>query len=313
MTPDRLLRWLLSFPFPGAVAAMQSGDLVITLEGEVLRFDGAWRAPDGQRIPCTLDDAPTPDDLHAEIRRGLAIARGITGASWERIEADCAEPDLPDADPYIPTLAEIADEPPLEDALHDRLTDEIDRRRDVEAQFAKVTAERDQARQAYLDLGTNNPLRPTVNAIAERLGVCPAEPGPMLTEVDRLKDLADAHAVVSQRLIGSQKEVATLTAQHDDWQADIDRARRDADEATARAEKLEDRLRRDDELREQIAVAVGLDGSASLALILDTVTRDRPVREISRLSGLLDVLAAPVSFGERRLSTAERAEWAPRR
>ena len=133
-------------------------------------------------------------------------------------------------------------------ALQDRLTDEMDRRRDMEHALAKMT---------------------------------------------------DAHAVVSQRLAGSQKEVAEVSAERD--------------EATARAEKVEHRLRRDDELREQIAAAVGLDGSASLALIFDTVTRDRPAREIARLSGLLDVLAAPVTFGERRLSTVERAEWALRR
>jgi hypothetical protein len=114
-----------------------------------------------------------------------------------------------------------------------------------------------------------------------------------------VRRLVDGYTVVSQRLVGSQKEVAEVSAERD--------------AATARADKVEDRLRRDDELREQLAVAVGLDGSASLALILDTVTRDRPTREVSRLSGLLDVFAAPVTFGERRLSTVERAEWALRR
>ena len=256
MTPDRLLRWLLSFPFPGALAVMQGGDLVITLEGEVLRFDGAWRAPDGQRIPCTLPDDCDADDIHAEIRRGLAIARGITGASWHNVE--------PDPTPSWEEVKErcVGPDLPGDATLQDRLTDEFDRRKDVEAQLAKMT---------------------------------------------------DAHTVVSQRLVGAQKEVATLTAQHDDWQDDINRARRAHDEATARADKIEDRLRRDDEWRSQIAVAVGLDGSASLALILDTVAGDRPGREISRLSGLLDVLAAPVALGGRRLSTAERAEWALRR
>ena len=164
-------------------------------------------------------------------------------------------------------------------ALQDRLTDEMDRRRDVEQALAKMT---------------------------------------------------DAHAVVSQRLIGSQKEVAEITAERDRMKkqaaamrvsfAEFERRGEqiatltaERDEATARADKVESRLRRDDALRAEIAVAVGLDDSASLALILDTVRRDRPGREISRLSGLLDVLAAPVLFGERRLSTAERAEWALRR
>ena len=164
-------------------------------------------------------------------------------------------------------------------ALQDRLTDEMDRRRDAEQALAKIT---------------------------------------------------DAHAVVSQRLVGSQKEVAErdttidelrsaleVIAGHvgadgsDHWAVEVIKAK--VGEVAARAEKVEHRLRRDDELREQIAAAVGLDGSASLALIFDTVTRDRPAREIARLSGLLDVFAAPVTFGERRLSTAERAEWALRR
>ena len=86
-------------------------------------------------------------------------------------------------------------------ALQNRLTDEMDRRRDAEQALAKMT---------------------------------------------------DAHAVVSQRLVGSQKEVSE-------------------------------------------------------------VTHDHAAREISRLSGLLDVFAAPVTFGERRLSIVERAEWALRR
>ena len=304
-----------------------------------------------------------------------AAATGATkpAPSWEQTKEDCVGPDLPADDP-----------------LYNRAA--------AAQALAKVTAERDQARQAYLDLSTNNPLRPTVNAIAERLGVCPAEPGPMLAEIDRLKDLADAHTVVSRRLIGAQKEVAEVTAQRDEIAAahstlhtesearrradlravkafttiaevfgvdpaDVGKVcevvaaqrrrvpelERERDDATTRADRLAaqndaaheviddarcaprmsalglpltlfDRAsavmqqrRRDDELREQIAVAVGLDDSASLALILDTVTRDRPGREISRLSGLLDVLAAPVAFGERRLSTVERVEWALRR
>ena len=269
MTPDRLLRWLLSFPFPGAVSAMQGDELTITLEGEVLRFDGAWRAPDGQRIACTLPDVSSADDIHAEIRRGLAITRGITGASWEQTKEDCVGPDLP---PPLDLNAELARVHAESERLQDRLTD-------VEAQLAKMT---------------------------------------------------DAHAVVSQRLVGAQKEVAERDATIDELRTALESIAANVGlvgsdqwavgelvgkvgEATARAAKVEDRLRRDDDLRSAIAVAVGLDGSASLALILDTVTRDRPGREISRLSGLLDVLAAPVSFGERRLSTAERAEWALRR
>ena len=220
----------------------------LTVDGVALGYDAHGWHSGAVGVRSLLDHDATLADVKAEIRRVLAIVNAPAAdpsPTRAEIKADCVGPDLPG-----------------DDRAQDRLTDEIDRRRDAAQALAKMT---------------------------------------------------DAHAVVSQRLIGSQKEVATLTAQHDDWQADIDRARRDANEATARADKIEDRLRRDDEMREQIAVAVGLDGSASLARILDTVTRDRPVRAISRLSGLLDVLAAPVAFGERRLSTAERAEWALRR
>ena len=150
-----------------------------------------------------------------------------------------------------------------------------------------------------------------------------------LTNVEaQLAKMTDAHAVVSQRLVGAQKEVAERDATIDELRTALESIAANVGlvgsdqwavgelvgkvgEATARADKVEDRLRRDDDLRS--AIAVGLDGSASLALILDTVTRDRPGREISRLSGLLDALAAPVAFGGRRLSTVERAEWALRR
>jgi hypothetical protein len=121
------------------------------------------------------------------------------------------------------------------------------------------------------------------------------------TTEQALAKMTDAHAVVSQRLVGSQKEVAEVSAERD--------------EATARAVKIEDRLRRDDELREEIAVAVGLDGSASLALILDTVRRDAPddPRAVQALRALLDYTHAPIRFGDRQLSDAERAAFVIRR
>lgn len=306
---------LRTHPYPGVsgVLITDDGDLEFTLDGATVPLDGElWRLDEvevrldadgwntsGLTRRCLLSpsDTLTPEAVHAEVKRVLRLA---------------------------------AESPHSSARLDHRLTDEIDRRKDVEAQLARVTAERDQARQAYLDLSTNNPLRPTVNAIAERLGVCPAEPGPMLAEVDRLKGLADAHAVVSQRLVGAQKEIAERDATIEELRGALESIAANVGlvgsdqwavgeivgkvgEATARADKIEDRLRRDDDLRSAIAVAVGLDGSASLTLILDTVARDRPGREISRLSGLLDALAAPVAFGGRRLSTAERAEWALRR
>jgi hypothetical protein len=326
MTPDRLLRWLLSFPYPGAVADMQGGDLVITLEGEALRFDGAWRARDGQRILCTLPDVPSADDIHAEIRRGLAIARGITGASWHRVEQDDADPDgnlvyrLLSAHPYHVAsdlrlsldgvcrfnldgvtwrfrddgwhvLAEtIAHHlPAAEHVTAELLHTEIRR------VLAIVNADPSTTREQIKADCVGSEL-PGDERLQDRLDGRKREA--MRAEVKRL---TDGHAVVSQRLIGSQKEVAEVSAERD--------------EATARAAKVEDRLRRDDELREQIAVAVGIDRSASLALILDTVNRDAPddPRAVTGLRALLDYTHAPIRFGERQLSDAERASFVIRR
>ena len=121
------------------------------------------------------------------------------------------------------------------------------------------------------------------------------------TAEQALARITDAYAVVSQRLVGSQKEVAEVSAERD--------------EALTRADKIEGRLRRDDELREQIAVAVGLDGSASLALILDAVRRDAPddPRAVQGLRALVGYHQAPIRFGERSLTLAERAAFVIRR
>jgi len=314
MTPDRMLDVLTQHPFPGAsdVRSVVLGCHMVIAGQRLVYSDDEWLTDD-RTIPVAFPEfgnLPDEDRAHAEIRRVLAVLADPS-PTWAEIKADCVGPDLPADDPlydrasteqalakFNTECARVHDE---NERLQTRLTDEIDRRKDTEQALARMTAERDQARQAYLDLSANNPLCPTVNAIAERLGVCPAEPGPMLSEVDRLKGLADAHAVVSQRLVGSQKDVAEVSAERD--------------EATARAAKVEDRLRRDDELREQIAVAVGLDGAASLALILDTMTRDRPddPRAVKDLRALVNYHQAPIAFNARPLTLAERASFVIRR
>jgi hypothetical protein len=70
--------------------------------------------------------------------------------------------------------------------------------------------------------------------------------------------------------------------------------------------------RRDDELREQIAVAVGLDGSASLALILDVVKGADTTKDAD-LRALVNYHQAPVTFNARPLTLAERASFVIRR
>ena len=314
ITPSSLAIILQGAPFPGATFTVTPGGAALDLaigDKTITFCEGAWFAAERRTTPAHLSFAATPtaEQGHAEIRRVLAVVMG-------------------------------AGEP---DALQDRITDEIDRRKDVEAQLAQVTAERDAERIRWGDQIQDRDTRiraleverdrlliseDTLSKIAAAIAIPALEPYD--DALSMVKRLVDAHAIVSQRLVGAQKEVAERDATIDELRTALESIAANVGlvgsdqwavgelvgkvgEATARADKVEDRLRRDDDLRSAIAIAVGLDGSASLALILDTVTRDRPGREISRLSGLLDVLAAPVSFGERRLSTAERAEWALRR
>ena len=312
MEPGDLYGVLIVDPFPGAAdLRLDKTGLHFTVGGVAVRFDGeAFYAP-RYHVRSTLPhpSATNAQGVHAEIHRVLALVMG-------------------------------AGEP---DALQDRLTNEIDRLTDVEAQLAQVTAERDAERIRWGDQIQDRDTRiraleverdrlliseDTLSKIAAAIAIPALEPYD--DALSMVKRLVDGYAVVSQRLVGAQKEVAERDATIDELRTALESIAANVGlvgsdqwavgelvgkvgEATARADKAEDRLRRDDDLRSAIAIAVGLDGSASLALILDTVTRDRPGREISRLSGLLDVLAAPVAFGERRLSTAERAEWALRR
>ncbi len=300
LNPADLAEILRAHPYPGVTdLVIEDGDLNLTFEGATVPLDGElWRLDGvgvrfdvdgwntcGLTVRSHLSAAPTPDAVHAEIALVLRLA------------------------------AKTPESPARRDR---RLTDEMDRRRDMEQALAKVTTERNALLVA----------ESTLSKIAAALAIPALEPHD--DALSMVRRLVDGYTVVSQRLVGSQKEVAErdttidelrsaleVIAGHvgadgsDQWAVEVIKAK--VGEVAARADKVEDRLRRDDKLREQIAVAVGLDGSASLALILDTVTRDRPGREISRLSGLLDVFAAPVIFGERRLSTVERAEWALRR
>ena len=252
-------------------------------------------------------------------------------------------------------------------ALQDRLTDEMDRRRDVEHALAKVTTERNALLVA----------ESTLSKIAAALAIPALEPHD--DALSMVRRLVDGYTVVSQRLVGSQKEVAEVSAERD--------------EATARATKAEARvkrllrqrnaahavldeagiglepegsprwtlarrcraavepvwgyldalqafdvvgeivgvtgktgergfidaviarvkaLRNDDDTRAAIAVAVGLDDSASLALILDTVKSADTTKDTD-LARLVNYHQAPVTFNARPLTLAERASFVIRR
>jgi hypothetical protein len=289
--------------------------LAVSLPPDItmLYYATGWWVLSDRTIPVEFpkfSNLPDEDLAHWEIRRVLSVLADPS-PTWEQIKADCVGPDLP------------TDTSPC-DALQDRLTDEMDRRRDAEHALAKVTAERDRLLV----------FQSTLNKIVAVVAWPALEPPDDVLSM--VKRVVDAHAIVSRRLVGSQKEVVEvsaerdeaqaqakglvqqvrrLTSQLDDWQADIHWARAERDEATARAAKVEDRLRRDDELREQLAVAVGLDGSASLALILDAVRHDSPddPRAVQALRALLDYTHAPIRFGDRQLSDAERAAFVIRR
>ncbi len=205
--------------------------------------------------------------------------------------------------------------------------------------LAKVTTERDEARKAFLDLSANNPLRLTVNAIAARLGISPAEPGPMLAEVDRLKGLADAHAVVSQRLAGAQREIAEVTARADTAEAKAKRLRRYInaahdvlDEAaialepeSARRYTLARRCRAATaevwdyldavNALDEIAKVVGLTppSLSSGATDSEVVAAVKALYQPGDLPALLDRYAAPAKIGARQITTAERAAFVIRR
>lgn len=71
-------------------------------------------------------------------------------------------------------------------------------------------------------------------------------------------------------------------------------------------------LRNDDDTRAAIAVAVGLDDSASLGLILDTVKSADTTKDAD-LARLVSYHQAPIKFSDRPLTLAERASFVIRR
>ena len=349
MTVLQIFGILAARPFPGSVdLRMSNGACCFTVEGVAIGYThNGWLVfgrviPDEWPIP--LDFVSDAERVHAEIRRVLAIVNAPAEPSptWAEIKADCVGPDLPADDP-----------------LYDRAT--------AAQALAKVTAERDALLIA----------ESTLSKIATALAIPALEPYD--DALSMVKRLVVGYTVVSQRLAGSQKEVAEVSAERD--------------EATARATKAEARvkrlrksinaahdvldeagiglepegsprwtlarrcraavapvwgyldamqafdvvgeivgvtgktgergfidaviarvkaLRNDDDTRAAIAVAVGLDGSASLALILDTVKSADTTKDTD-LARLVNYHQAPIRFADRPLTLAERAAFVIRR
>lgn len=167
LTPDQLFGILAARPFPGAVdLRMSSGACCFTVEGVAIGYThNGWLAfgrviPDEWPIP--LDFVSDAEQVHAEIRRVLAIVMGAR---------------MPDAAQAL----------------------------------AKVTAERDDALTKAADLerrldGLKSDRHEETLRWADEREALRAD----------LTKITDAHTVVSQRLVGSQKEVAERDATIDE-------------------------------------------------------------------------------------------------
>ncbi len=370
ITPSTLAIILQGAPFPGAVFTVTPGGAAIdiTADGATITFcEGAWFAAERRTTPAHLSFTATPTaaQVHAEIRRVLSVL-AEPSPTWAEIKADCVGPELPRRaatrdEIFEMSLGDVSAD--RYDAIQDRLTDEMDRRKDVEQMLAKVTAERDAERAHVITLNLHK------KEGIEALNAAKAE----------LARLTDAHAVVSQRLAGSQKEVAEVSAERDEAtaratkaEARVKRLRKSInaahdvlDEAAIGLEpegsprwtlarrcraavapvwgyldamqafdvvgeivgvtgKTGERgfidaviarvkaLRNDDDTRAAIAVAVGLDGSASLGLILDTVKSADTTKDADLLR-LVSYHQAPITFNARPLTLAERAAFVIRR
>jgi len=205
MTAAQLFDILGDHPYPGAtnLSGGAMGFMCFQVDGLWIAYDkGMWNVERHEtQYPITPNFQPfgelTVRDVHAEISRVVKIGKSLhantrmvatetnTTPSWEETKADCVGPDLPTEQTFVST----------------------DRYRELEAELKTVTEERDDARKNYLTLVNNNPLSPTINTIAEKLGVCPAEPGPMFEKIDRLKSKADRAgllSVVCRRLCGDE-------------------------------------------------------------------------------------------------------------
>lgn len=271
MNATQLFGVLAAHPYPGTTDLCLNGVGCCFMVGGVeMRYDlDGWRAQ-GRAIPAEwtipsdfLSDAAR---VHAEIARVLALVMG-------------------------------AGEP---DALQDRLTDEIDRRKDVEAQLAEVTAERD-ALVAVLTWQGAEAIYP--DDLVERARRMAGDAAQHLLGREFVADARDARARLAAHLgldgAGFAQIVEAVT-------------RPTSTGITADA-------------LSEIASLCGVSLPATTAQTVEAVSGLLAERDslkarlrgaegsIETLSGLLDVLAAPVAFGERRLSPAERAEWALRR
>jgi len=283
MTADHVAATLRHHPFPGAIVHASPSSLYLTVDGRDLHYYGVeWQVGD-RLIPASWPTLDSPDDgdrVHAEIRRVLA-----TLDEDRRRDAEQALAKMTDAHAVV-----------------------SQRLAGSQKEVAEVSAERDEATaRATKAEARVKRLRKSINAahdVLDEAGIgLEPEGSPRWTLARRCRAAVAPvwgylDALQAFDVVGEIVGVTGKTGERGFIDAVIARVKA---------------LRNDDDTRAAIAVAVGLDGSASLALILDTVPRDRPAREISRLSGLLDVFAAPVAFGERRLSTVERAEWALRR
>jgi len=248
MTAAQLFDILGDHPYPGAtnLSGGAMGFMCFQVDGLWIAYDkGMWNVEQHEtQYPITPNFPPfgelTVRDVHAEISRVVKIGKSLhantqavatetnTTPSWEETKADCVGPDLPTEQTFVSTdrYRELEAELVKMTAERDDLSVRVKQKTDVikaqaaqiqqhsdgweqtEAQLEAMTTERDEARKNYLALINNNPLSPTINTIAEKLGVCPAEPGPMFEAIDRLKSKAGLLSVVCRRLCGDENATA---------------------------------------------------------------------------------------------------------
>ena len=170
---------------------------------------------------------------------------------------------------------------------------EEDRRRDLEAQLAKITAERDALIIA----------ESTLSKIAAALAIPALEPHD--DALSMVKRLVDGYTVVSQRLVGSQKEVAEVTKRATKAEAKVKRLLRQRNAAHAVLDEAAIGLEKEGARRWTLARRC----RAAADQIWEGAGEDRS----PDLLRLLDYHQAPIRFGDRALTTAERAAFVIRR
>ena len=283
MTADRMLDVLTQYPFPGAAdvrSTVHGCHMVIA--GRRLIYSAEGWMTGTRTIPATwpaFDSCDDGDRAHSEIRRLL-----ITLDEDRRRDAEQA-------------LAKMTD---AHSVVSQRLVGS-------QKEVAEVSAERDEAtaRATKAEARVKRLLRQrnAAHAVLDEAGIgLEVEGSPRWTLARRCRAAAAPvwgylDALQAFDVVGEIVGVTGKTGERGFIDAVIARVKA---------------LRNDDDTRAAIAVAVGLDDSASLGLILDTVKSADTTKDADLLR-LVSYHQAPIKFNARPLTLAERASFVIRR